>query len=298
MYWLNYHHLFYFWTIAREGGIAKASEKLRLGQPTLSTQLKQLEDSLGRPLFERKNRKLILTEEGQIALDYANEIFRLGSEMVEAIQDRLPLQAKTHVQIGALDSVPKELTRRLTLAAYEAGPCVVSILEGKGDELIRELLAHRIDILLSNYPPSIGMSKAEEGRVHSRSIARSPIVICGHTKFKTAMKKFPQSLSGHPFVLPTFHSKLRHDLDHYFRVNQIQIQPVAETQDTSLQKLLGASGVGLIPIAETGAEDLLRDKNLFKLGQLEGVFEEFWLISASRKQENPIAAHLMKNFVV
>lgn len=290
--WLNYHHLYYFWTIANEGSIAKAAEKLRLGQPTLSTQLKQLEDTLGSALFERKNRKLILTEAGQVALEYANEIFRLGSEMVEALHDRLPLAAKTHIQVGALDSVPKQLTLRLTQAAYEAAPCLVSILEGKGDELLRELLAHRLDILLSNFPPSIG----EESRVYAKSIAKVPIVICGAPQYRHLSKRFPQSLAGQPFVLPTFHSKLRHDLDHYFRLNQIPIAPVAETQDTSLQKLLGSSGVGLIPIAEAAAEDLLREKSLIKIGRLEGIFEEFWLISASRKIENPVAAKLMRSF--
>lgn len=292
--WLNYHHLYYFWTIANEGGIAKASVKLRLGQPTLSTQLKLLEETLGRPLFERKNRKLILTESGQVALDYANEIFRLGSEMVEAIQDRLPAAAKTHVQIGALDSVPKQLTLRLTQAAYDVGPCMVSILEGKGDELLRELLAHRLDILLSNFAPSIG----EESRVHTRSIARMPIVVCGAPHFRALSRKFPRSLEGQPFVLPTLHSKLRHDLDHFFRVNQIHISPVAETQDTSLQKLLGSAGLGLIPIAEAAAEDLIREKGLVKIGRLEDVQEEFWLIAAARKIENPIAARLMRSFVL
>lgn len=298
MQWLNYHHLYYFWTIANEGTIAKAADKLRLGQPTLSTQLKQLEESLGRPLFERRNRKLILTESGQIALDYANEIFRLGSEMVEVIKDKMPTSSKVHVQIGALDSVPKQLTLRLTQAAYEIGPCMVSILEGKGDELLRELTSHRLDILLSNYPPSLVASGGEAGKVHTRSIAKVPIVICGASKFKSLVKKFPQSLAGQPFVLPTFHSKLRHDLDHYFRLKQIAIQPVAETQDTSLQRLLGQSGAGLIPIAEPAAEDLLQDKSLIKLGRLEGVSEEFWLISASRKIENPIAARLMRTFFI
>src|SRR3989338_5357862 len=105
---LNYHHLYYFKTIAIEGGIAKAAEKLRLGQPTLSTQLKQLEVMVGKPLFERRNRKMILTEAGKAALDYANEIFRLGDEMLEVLQDKLVANA-THLQIGALDSVPKSI---------------------------------------------------------------------------------------------------------------------------------------------------------------------------------------------
>ncbi len=130
MQWLNYHHLYYFRVIANEGGIAKAAEKLRLGQPTLSLQLKQLEEMVGKPLFERRNRKMILTEAGRSALDYANEIFRLGDEMLEVLKDRT-INNQTHLQIGALDSVPKSVTLALVREAYKTGPCTVSILEGK-----------------------------------------------------------------------------------------------------------------------------------------------------------------------
>lgn len=290
--WLNYHHLYYFWVIATEGSIARASTKLRLGQPTLSTQLKLIEDSLGRVLFERRNRRLILTEAGKVAFQYASEIFRLGAEMVEALHDRAPRGEKTHLQIGALDSVSKHITLRLTEAAYLAGPCTVSILEGKGDELLRELRAHRLDILLSNFPPSLD----ETGNLSVRSIGRVPISVYGAPKYKSLIKKFPESLAGQNFVLPTFHSKLRHDLDHYFRTSRLPIVRVAETQDSSLQKLLGASGVGLIPIAESSAADLIRDKSMIRLGRLENVSEDFWLITSARKVENPIAASLAKSF--
>lgn len=290
--WLNYHHLYYFWVIASEGSIARASTRLRLGQPTLSTQLKILEDSVGRNLFDRRNRRMVLTEAGKVAFQYASEIFRMGSEMVEAIQDRAPRGEKTHLQIGALDSVSKHITLRLTEAAYAIGPCTVSILEGKGDELLRELRAHRIDLLLSNFPPALD----ESGKLTVRSIGRIPISVYGAPKYKALIKKFPESLSGQSFVLPTYHSKLRHDLDHFFRTSRIPIVRVAETQDSSLQKLLGASGVGLIPIAETSAAELVRDKSLIRIGRLENVSEDFWLITSARKVENAIAASLAKSF--
>ncbi len=290
--WLNYHHLYYFWVISTEGSIARAAVKLRLGQPTLSTQLKLLEDSVGRPLFERRNRRLILTEAGKVAFQYASDIFRMGAEMVEALNDRAPRGEKTHLQIGALDSVPKHITLRLTEAAFAVGPCTVSILEGKGDELLRELRAHRLDLLLSNFPPSID----ETGNLSVRAIGRIPISVYGAPKFRGLMKRFPESLAGQNFVLPTYHSKLRHDLDHFFRTARIPIVRIAETQDSSLQKLLGASGTGLIPIAEASAAELVRDKSLIKLGRLENVNEDFWLITSARKVENPIAASLAKSF--
>lgn len=288
MQWLNYHHLYYFRMIATEGGIAKAAEKLRLGQPTLSTQLKQLEDMVGTALFERRNRKLILTDAGKAALDYANEIFRLGDEMLEVLKDRTP-ENQAHLQIGALDSVPKSILMFILTEAYKIAPCTVSILEGKGDELLRELRAHRIDLIVSNYPSQV----IEDDQVYSRSVAKLPVSVYGVEKYKGLKKTFPKSLNGKAFVLPTVHSKLRHDLIHFFKVNDIKISSVAETQDTSLQKMIAQQGIGLAPLSEV---DGVKEQGLFKIGRLKDVFEEIWLISAQRKLENPIAAQLMRNF--
>ncbi len=293
MKWLNYHHLFYFRTIAKAGGIAKAADKLRLGQPTLSTQLKQLEDALGRSLFERKNRSLVLTEAGKIALDYAENIFRTGDELLQVLEDGA-VSGRTDVKIGALDSVPKRLLSNLVRAALKEKNVTVSLLEGRGDELFRELFSHQLDLIVSNYPPS----SLEFGRIYSRSLAKVPVAVFASAEFIGLKKKFPESLNGQPFILPTLHSKLRHDLDHYFKINGLRIIPIVETQDTSLQKLLGIDGLGLIPLPEFTAKDLVGEKKLVKLGTLQDVKEEFWLISAARKIENPVAARLMKSFQV
>ncbi len=288
--WLNYHHLFYFRMIATEGGIARAAEKLNIGQPTLSSQLKQLEDSLEKSLFERRNRKLILTEAGKATLNYANEIFRLGDEMLEVLKDRTK-DNKAHLQIGTLDSVPKSVILSLVMSAYKIAPCAVSILEGKGDELFRELRAHKLDLIVSNYPSQA----IEEAQVFSKSVAKIPVSVYGAKKYKNLKITFPKSLDGKPFVFPTNHSKLRHDLNHYFKLHGIHTIPVAETQDTSLQRLLAEHGVGLAPFSEV--EDT-RKMGLVQLGRLKDVYEEIWLISAQRKLENPIAAKLMSTFVV
>lgn len=289
--WLNYHHLFYFRTIATEGSIARAAEKLRLGQPTLSAQLKQLEESLGTPLFERKHKKLLLTEQGRQALEYSNEIFRLGSEMQEVLQDR-PAPARTHLAVGALDSVPKNVLLALTKAAYKWGNCVVSVLEGKGDELLRELTLHRIDLVLSNYLPSV----SEFDRIRSRKVAQVPVVVCGAPSFIGLRKNFPHSLKQAPFVLPTRHSRLRHDMEHYFKSSGITVDAVAETQDTSFQKLLAIDGIGLIPVPEHAVTQELKEKSLIRIGRLSAVSEEVFLIAAPRKIENPVAAALFSGF--
>lgn len=168
----------------------------------------------------------------------------------------------------------------------------VSLLEGRGDELFRELLAHQIDLVVCNYPPST----PAVGKFYARSIAKFPVCVFGAPKFARLAKTFPNSLDGQPFILPTAHSKLRHDIDHYLSLNNFRVISVAETQDTSVQKLLGIEGHGLIPLPEFAARDLVSAKRLVKLGVLPEVKEEFWLVAAARKIENPVAANIMKSF--
>lgn len=288
--WLNYHHLFYFRTIATEGSIAQAAVKLRLGQPTLSAQLRQFEDTIGIKLFERQHKKLILTEQGRIALEYATEIFRMGSEMMEVLHDRLRPE-RTHVQVGALDSIPKQLISRLVEAAYAIGPCSVSVLEGDDGLLARELLAHRIDLILTNHRPV-----AEGRKLFVRSLGKLPVVICGTKKFSAIKKGFPQSLDQMPFVMPTVHSKLRHELDHFFSIQKIKPEIVAETQDTSLSEILGRKSLGLLPISSLAAQGLNKGTDLIQLGTIEGITEELFLVAANRRIENPISAQLLKKF--
>ncbi len=291
--WLNYHHLYYFKVIASEGSISRAAQKLRLGQPTLSAQLKQFEEALGVRLFEREHKKLHLTESGKAALNYADEIFRLGNEMVEMLEDRLPAN-RVHVQVGALDSVPKELVSQLAQSAYRVAPCSVSILENSGTVLLRELRAHRIDLILMNYAPNT----QEAQGLYVKKIAQLPILLCGARKYAHLKKDFPASLAGEPLILPTPHSQLRRDLDHFFATQKIAVHCIAETQDTSLQRLMGMDGVGLIPISAPSVQSQLKTKDLTAIGKLPGVFEEIFLITASRKIENPIAQELMKTFTV
>lgn len=289
--WINYHHLYYFKTIATEGGIAKAAKKLRLGQPTLSTQLKQFEDHLGQTLFERRKKRLHLTEAGRIALDYAQEIFKLGDEMLDALNDRLRSD-RIEVQIGVIDSVPKHLAVLLIEQAQEVQPCTVSIQEGRSDMLLREVKAHRLDLLLANEAPPV----LEGQGLFARRVARMPIVICGAKQFLTLKKGFPASLGNQPFIMPIITNRLRSDLDHFFKIQGIRVDTVAEVQDTSLQKLLGTHGTGLLPLAKPAAEDLLASKELFVIGELEDVYEDLWLVAGERRIQNPVAALLMQTF--
>ncbi|MBK7892069.1 MAG: LysR family transcriptional regulator [Bdellovibrionales bacterium] len=291
--WINYHHLYYFKTIAEEGTVSKAANKLRVGQPTLSAQLKQFEDALGVQLFERSHKKLTLTEQGKVALDYAKSIFRMGSEMYEVLHDRLkPLKPSLH--LGALDSVPKQIILQLVKHAFRISPCQITLSEGKSDELLRELTAHRMDLMVTNFLPTGTDAKG----LFPKSIAKKNVAFYGALKFKGLRKGFPKSISGVPVILPTYDSKLRQDLDHWAKLHQIELNIVIESQDIAVKKLMATSEMGLMPTAtHTVTGQVLRGE-LVEIGQLQGVHEELFLVTAQRKIANPLASKLKETFAV
>lgn len=291
--WLNYHHLFYFKTIAEEGSVSKAAVKLRVGQPTLSAQLKQFEDSIGVKLFDRHHKKLVLTEQGKVALDYSKSIFQMGSEMMEAVHDRLK-PAKPFLVIGALDNIPKQATLQLARAALKISRCQITLLEGRQEELLRELSAHRVDLLLTNHLPAATEAR---GLAH-KLITKKSVSIYGTPKFKELRKGFPKSVSGKPFILPTYDSKLRYDLDHWAKMQNIELDIVIESQDIAVKKLMATNGIGLLPLASHAVTKLVLNGDLVEIGKIDGLEEQLLLVSATRKINNPIAAELMKTFLV
>jgi LysR family transcriptional activator of nhaA len=291
--WMNYHHLFYFKTIAEEGTVSKAAEKLRLGQPTLSAQLKQFEDSLGIQLFERRHKKLVLTEQGKIALDYSKNIFKMGSEMLEVLHDRLkPLKPTLH--LGSLDSVPKQIILQLVKTAYRLSACQISLSEGKSDELIRELVSHRIDILITNFLPTGTDAKGLSPKI----ITKKTVAFYGSPKFKALRKDFPKSISEVPMILPTYDSKLRYDLDHWAKTQEIELNVIAESQDIGMKKLMAVNELGIIPTSTHTVTRQVLAGELVEIGKLQGVHEELFLLMANRRIVNPIAAKLAASFSV
>lgn len=291
--WINYHHLYYFKVIAEEGSVSKAALKLRLGQPTLSAQLKQFEETLGVQLFERQHKKLILTEQGKVALDYSKNIFRMGSEMYEVLHDRIkPLKPQLHV--GALDSVPKQIVLQLVKQAYKISPCQITLSEGKFDELLRELTGHRMDLMLTNFLPTGLDAKG----LSPKAITKKNVAFYGAPKFKSLRKGFPKSLSGQPMIFPSYDSRLRQDLDHWGKVHKVELNIIVESQDIAIKKLMATEAIGLMPSAtHTVTGQILRGE-LIEVGPLQGVHEELLLVSAQRKIQNPIAAKLMDSFKV
>ena len=289
--WLNYHHLYYFTIIAQEGAIAKAAKKLRLGQPTLSTQLTQFEDHLGFPLFERKKKRLHLTEAGRVALDYANEIFRLGSEMIDTLNDRKN-DDRLKLQIGCMDSIPKDYVLKMLQAARNYLPCQISCIEGTSEHLLQELKAHRLDLILTNHPV---LPQKQDG-IYNRKIGEFPVGVYGEKKFQKLSKNFPSSLNEQPIILSNHNPAMRNAIEQYFKRKDIQVDVVAEVQDTSLQKLMGMNGIGLVPLADPAGETAVEYKELYKIGSLPGIHEEVWMVLADRRIQNPLAEWLMKEF--
>ncbi len=282
MKWINYHHLIYFKEIAIKGTISKASETLKVGQPALSSQLKNLEEYLGVDLFERRNKRLYLTEAGKVTLEYATKISDLGQELIQVI-DNQGFTERINLSVGALDSIPKHLICDIVDFAHKKTGCFLSILEDSVESLLNQLISHQIEVIISDHK----ISNMENKQVYSRRILHRQIVAYSSPDFKHLKRSFPHSLEGMPCIVPTKHSKIRNDIEHFFDIIDVEPEFIAETQDTALQKILASKGDGVIFLPELAAKELVQHKKLIKLGPLDNVFAEYFLIYSKRIFENP-----------
>ena len=284
MEWLNYHHLLYFWTVAKEGSVAKASEALRLAQPTVSGQVKQLEQSLGEQLFARKGRNLVLTDTGELVFGYADEIFGLGRELMDSLRGR-PSGRPGRLNVGISDVFPKLIAFRiLELATTLDPPVEVVCREDKAERLLAELSVHSFDLVLTDSPFTGQVSV----KAFNHLLGQSTVAWFGAKKLADRYRRgFPQSLDGAPFLLPTAHSLLRRSLDRWFEANEIRPRIVAEFDDSALMKVFGAHGKGIFPGVTVIEDDIRQDFSARKIGELEGVSEQFFAITVERRIKHP-----------
>ncbi len=291
---LNFHHLFYFYLISEEGQVARAAKRLRIGQPTLSTQLKQFEDFLGYKLFERKRgQTLSLTHRGEILYRYAKEIFRLSDEMLGAAQGLKP-EGTPHLRLGALDWLPKQEVSELISAATSRFECFVSVYEDTATELLTKLSQHHFDLIITNAP--VSHSEVRPFRAHR--IALLPVYIYGAPRFIKLQKNFPQSLQDQPLILPTHHGRTRQVIEDFFHSRKIQTRIVGEAQDGELLRRTALSGRALVPLSPSTIQAELDRGELISIGKLDHVYEEVWLISTPRLLDHPVVSYLMNEFVV
>ncbi len=291
MAWLNYHHLLYFWTVAREGSIARACEVLHLTQPAVSAQLRTLEAALGERLFERRGRSLVLTDTGRLVYRYADEIFTLGRELQETLAGR-PAGRPMRVVVGVVDAMPKLVAYRLLEPILHAKePMQMVLREGPFERLLADLAVHAVDVVLSDAPvPSSLRIKA-----FNHLLGECSISIFGTAELVTARRRrFPQSLHDAPFLLPLEGTTLRRSLDDWFAELGIRPHCAAEIEDSALLKVFGQAGVGLFAAPTAVEREVRRQYGVRLAGRVESIRERFYAISVERRIRHP-AVQLMSS---
>jgi LysR family transcriptional regulator, transcriptional activator of nhaA len=290
----NYHHLYYFYVIAKTGSIAKACESLLLAQPTVSAQLKQFEKFLGRPLFDRINQRLSLTDDGRLVLDYAESIFELGREMQDALRDRPP-GGTLALQVGVLSGTPGAFGQALLEFVLKAAPSAhVTVHEDDLEDLLEDLRNQKLDILLTDE----NIRSGEQEEFINRLVGKIPVAFAATPAMARRYKKFPEDLNGAPFILPSFPSQIFHQVQDLFAQWKVRPKIVAEVRDVELARRLALSGHGIAPINVYALSAGLPAKGLTVLeaSRSIGLQESVYLVTRRRKRPNPLAERLMKEF--
>lgn len=282
--WINYNHLYYFWSVAREGGIVRAAEELMVSQPTISVQIKELEAALGHKLFARVGRGLELTDAGRVAFSYANEIFSLGQEMSNALERR-PAGRPLRLAVGVLDAIPKPVVRQLLEPALRLKqPIRLVCREDKADRLLADLIARRTDVVLSDAP--IGTAVGVEGFNHL--LGESQVSFFASRDLARKVKKgFPRSLDAAPMLLPTDHTQLRRALANWFDARRVQPLVAGEFDDSALMFWFGQSGAGIFPAPTVMEKSIQKELGVQVVGRAGEVRERFYAITIEAKLKHP-----------
>lgn len=287
---LNYGHLRYFWAVARERSITRAAEKLNVSQPTVSAQLRELEEALGDRLLER-GRRFSLTSTGRTVYRYAEEIFALGHELQEAVHGRTTGHPMV-LTVGIADVIPKALAHAFLKPALELkDPVQLVCLEDPTERLLGALASHDVDMVLTDNPPG----PSARSRPYSHLLGDCGVVVLG-TEALVAERAsgFPRSLDGAPFLLPTGQTMLRRALDEWFELSGVRPKVAGEFDDAALLELFGASGGGLFAAPAAVEAELRRQHGFARLAELPGVRERFYVLTAERRLSNPAIVRLME----
>ncbi|MDO9025998.1 transcriptional activator NhaR [Zwartia sp.] len=287
---LNYHHLRYFWAVATEGNLANAAEKLGVSIQTVSGQISKLEADLGRTLFQLEGRRLVLTEAGRVARRYADEIFRLGEQMLDTLADEA-LERTLRLNIGVSDVLPKTASYRLLAPVLHGSlPVKIECIEGRFEELLPSLLLHKLDLVLSDRPYAQGGPQ----QIRSHLLGKSPVSIFGSaTLISQLTGSFPECLQGKPMLLPTHGSVLRAQIDDWLTRHRIQVNVLAEFDDGALMKTFGMHGEGFFPAPCFDPEDITTQFQVIHLGRVDDVFESYYALVDRPKLNNPAVQLLL-----
>ena len=284
---VNYKHLHYFWAVAREGGVARASERLHLTPQTISGQLSLLEKYLGVELFTRVGRKLELTEPGRLVLSYADEIFSLGGELEEVIH-QLPDSRPQLFRVGVVDVVPKSIAHRILEPALNMPePLRMICRESSLDTLLAELAVHRLDLVLADGPIPATVST----RGFSHKLGECAVSFFATTKLKRKLKgDFPVCLDGAPILLPSSGSQLRASIDQWLDKQRIYPRMIAEFDDSALMKAFGQEGAGIFIAPAAIKAEVEWRYQVTEIGRIDQVKQRFYAISIERRVLHPVVS--------
>jgi LysR family transcriptional regulator, transcriptional activator of nhaA len=290
---LNHHHLYYFWVVAREGSIVRACEKLHLAQPTVSAQIIQLEKALGKKLFDRQKRRLALTEDGRLVLDYADQIFNFSQELLDALKDR-PTQEVLRVQLGLVDGISSAVASPFISAALHYPRAVQpTVVRGTLGHLLADLRNHSLDLVFTNRDVPVD----ETPEFMQREVAELPVHIVAAPHLARRIRRFPQGLSGQPLLLPSRLTPLWGALERFLNGHRLEAKIVGEFQDMDVIRRLTLEGLGVAALnGRVVKEDLQRGK-LRRLNRgPTGMTEVLRLVAKKRHRLNPVAEHLLNRF--
>jgi len=284
MDWLNYHHLHYFWVVAKEESITKAGKRLRLAPSTVSMQLAKLEEDLGGNLFRRAGRSLELTDLGQVVFRFADEIFSLGQELLDTVKGRQQA-GPPRFTVGIVDILPKLVTRKILQPALSLPQCLRLIChEGKEKQLLAELAVHDLDLVLTDTPVKSGLSI----KVYSHLLGEFGVSFCGVAGLAEQLRpNFPRSLHGAPMLLPTALSALRGGLDQWFAGIGVRPRIVGEFDDRALIKVFGQAGDGVFVVPTVIEDEVCRQHQVTVCGRSGAVRGRFYASSVERIIKHP-----------
>ncbi len=285
----NYRHLYYFWVVAKEGGISRAATRLDMAIQTVSAQVRELERDLGCQLLKPAGRGLALTEAGVVALQQAEQIFQLGESLPELVRGAAQVQS-VRLTVGIADGLPKLVVQRLLQPVLATPGLRLVCHEGEMADLLADLALHRMDVVLSDHPAPFNPHL----KVHNHPLGASAMGwYAAPYWWEQARDGFPASLNRVPVLLPTTHSTVRRPLDQWLIQHRLRPRVVGEFEDSALLETFGGSGLGVFPAALSVQDDLLQRHQARLLGPCEGVEDHYYAISTERRVKHPVVQQLL-----
>lgn len=286
----NYKHLYYFWVVAKEGGISRAAVKLDMAVQTVSAQVRELERSLGCELLKPAGRGLALTDAGIAAMQQADAIFQLGEELPSRVRDAMSAPV-IRLRLGISDGLPKLVVHRLLSSIATEPQLHLLCHEGNFGDLLGDLALHKLDAVISDRPAPANPNL----KLYSHGLGSSYMAWYGTaTLIKSSKRRFPDCLRDLPMLLPTSHTASRDRIDAWLEQRNIRPRIVGEFEDSALLKTFGASGMGVFPVAEWVHEELIAHYSVKRLGPCEGVTEHFFAVGTEKRVQHPLVQRLLR----